>query len=293
MKGPWLRTSRANILTALTMTAAVLAWPIPANTSVYSPNPILEAPAAAESAIFTQEGPAPDASEEAATVRQASAPARLAIAPRLVRPERRSAPETQPEQATPAPRRAPLLPNLFGTVAVATSAAPRDWIEHVSIAADEFDDCIATGSCGGNSADWRNAAATLEALPLHQRLARANSFVNRAISFRSDLSATGRGDSWITPAQLFRTGTGDCEDYALAKYWLLRAAGVPEEDMYVMVVADLIARADHAYLAVRVGNGFVLLDSRTDEVLSPSEVVDITPLITVGAQGTYMHGRPA
>jgi len=294
MKGPWLRNSQVSVATAAMLTAAVLVWPFPANTSVYSPNPILEAPAAAESAIYTQDATTADQGPAAPEVQQASAPARLAIAPRLTRPERR-APDVRPEQ-TPAPneapRRAPLLPNLFGTVAVATGTAPDGWVDHVGLAANEFATCIATSGCG-NSATWRNAVDRIEALPLRDRLARANRFVNNAIRFRSDISATGQRDSWITPAELFRTGTGDCEDYALAKYWLLRAAGVPEEDMYIMVVADLIARADHAYLAVRVGNGFVLLDSRTDAILSPSQVDDISPLITVSARGAYLHGRPA
>jgi len=290
MMRPWLRKSQASIVTAAMMTAAVLAWPYPANTSVYSPNPINMAPEAAETTVFVPESPESAVPE----LQQASAPARLALAPRLIRPERR-APEARPEAAPEqeaAPRRAPLLPNLFGTVAVATSAAPNGWVEHVGLAADEFANCIATSGCG-NSATWRNAVERIQALPLRDRLARANSFVNNAIRFRSDISATGQRDSWITPTELFRTGRGDCEDFALAKYWLLRAAGVPEEDMYIMVVSDLIARADHAYLAVRVGNGFVLLDSRSDAVQSPNQVDDITPLITVGARGAYLHGRPA
>ena len=118
-------------------------------------------------------------------------------------------------------------------------------------------------------------------MALRERLARANIFVNNQIRFRSDVAATGQRDSWISPDQLFRTSTGDCEDYALAKYWLLSAAGVPEEDMFVMVVSDLIARADHAYPAQGAG------------VNVTEEVDDIVPLITIGVSGAYLHGRPA
>jgi len=301
MKGPWLRNSQANVLTAAMMTTALLVWPIPANTSVYSPNPILESvervqslPGAAE--VPTETAPAPSETTLGQPqsgklpvqpeIQLASAPAFQAIAPRI------PAPRTMPEPSRP--QREPLLPNLFGTVAVATSQTPANWVDHVSMSAHTFEACLETdSSCGGDAASWRRTATNLADGPLRQRLARANAFVNNQIRFRSDVAATGQRDSWISPDQLFRTATGDCEDYALAKYWLLSAAGVPEEDMFVMVVADLIARADHAYLAVRVGEGFVLLDSRTDMILSPEAVDDIVPLITIGASGAYLHGRPA
>jgi predicted transglutaminase-like cysteine proteinase len=301
MKGPWLRNSQANVLTAAMMTTALLVWPIPANTSVYSPNPILESvervqslPGAVEAPTETAPAPSETTLDQPQSgklpaqpeIQLASAPGFLAIAPRI------PTPRTVPEPSRP--RREPLLPNLFGTVAVATSQTPANWVDHVSMNTHTFEACMETNSaCGGDAASWRRTVENLADDPLRQRLERANVFVNNQIRFRSDASATGQRDSWISPDQLFRTGRGDCEDYALAKYWLLSAAGVPEEDMFVMVVSDLIARADHAYLAVRVGESFVLLDSRTDMILLPEAVDDIVPLITIGASGAYLHGRPA
>ena len=48
---------------------------------------------------------------------------------------------------------------------------------------------------------------------------------------------------------------GDCEDYAVAKYFLLRELGFPAEDMRVLVTYDRSVRAHHAVLAVRREDG--------------------------------------
>lgn len=291
MKGSWLRKSRATVLGMATICTGLLAWSVPANTGVYSPVPEIkdtlaqaELAAAPVPMIFR---PLDDPATSRPQVQTVSAAGSMARAPRI------PSPRLRPEAPRRAPRE-PLLPNLFGTVAHATNMTPANWVEHVAAGVRSFDACLANeDACGSDSSRWAATAEQLSAMPLRDRLARANRFVNGAISFRSDMAMTGTIDSWITPTQLFRARTGDCEDYALAKYWLLRASGVSEDDMFVMVVSDLVARAHHAYLAVRVGDGFVLLDSRTNTVLSPSLVDDINPLITIGARGAYLHGRRA
>jgi len=285
MKGSWLRNSHANILTAAVLSVSVLLWPAPADTRVEQSQSGTEWSAAQgeqkSSALYRRvRMPKP-------FIAPISAPAFQKIAPRLTLPNR--LPGNRPE---PEARRQPLLPNLFGTVAVATSRTPGNWVQHVSQSANDFHSCLAAGSCGGNAGLWQTTAGTLSNLPLRQRIERANIFVNNRVQYRADRAATGQRDSWLTPAQLFQTGTGDCEDFALAKYWLLREAGVPAEDMYVMVVRDLVARAGHAYLAVRVGDEFVLLDSRTNNVILPENLTDVAPLVSVSATGAFLHGRP-
>jgi len=298
MQGPWLRNSQANILTAAMMTAAVLIWPFPANTSVYSPVPILEPAPAVTETVNARAVRTPDAQalRPEHAVQSPSDPAFMQIAMHLTPREPVIVPQTVPEQHSEhaSPARPSLMPNLFGTVTQRVSYSPQGWVEHVSEESDDFDDCLAgRTNCGSRAATWADEAARLAAMPLRQRLASANVFVNSHIRYRSDLSATGQIDSWMTPAQLFATSSGDCEDYALAKYWLLRAAGVPEEDMFVMIVNDLIVRADHAYLAVRVGDGFIILDSRADGLQTPGQIDDVRPIVSITASGAYLHGRRA
>ena len=61
-------------------------------------------------------------------------------------------------------------------------------------------------------------------------------------------------NQWSTLLEFVRRG-GDCEDYATAKYFLLREMGFPAEDMRVVVSYDRSVRAHHAVLAVRRRDG--------------------------------------
>ena len=53
-----------------------------------------------------------------------------------------------------------------------------------------------------------------------------NRAINLAIQPMSDLAQWGVPDRWSAPLETFSTGRGDCEDYAIAKYVALTAAGV-------------------------------------------------------------------
>lgn len=61
--------------------------------------------------------------------------------------------------------------------------------------------------------------------------------------------------------------TGDCEDYAIVKYFALRKAGIKPEDMRLIYTTE---QGGHVSLEV---NGLIL-DNRTDE-LKPSSGKEI------------------
>jgi len=68
----------------------------------------------------------------------------------------------------------------------------------------------------------------------------------------------GVPDLWSGALATFSSGQGDCEDYAIAKYVILRAAGVPAEDLRIMLVRDLIAREAHAVLAAKINGKWLI-----------------------------------
>jgi predicted transglutaminase-like cysteine proteinase len=102
---------------------------------------------------------------------------------------------------------------------------------------------------GAAAAAWPGLSALLQPLPLpvqaqeHPRLEAINRFFNQGVRWRSDADLWGQDDFWTTPLQLLARGAGDCEDYAIAKYAALRAAGVPEQHLR-LVYAQLGARDD-------------------------------------------------
>ncbi len=90
---------------------------------------------------------------------------------------------------------------------------------------------------------------------------------------KSDMELYGQEEYWATPAEFIRHGGGDCEDYAIAKYFALRMLGWPTKDMWLVLVSDTKRQAAHAVLAVRLGKTVFVLDnlSRPKDLIMPHD----------------------
>lgn len=71
--------------------------------------------------------------------------------------------------------------------------------------------------------------------PSHKLRVTTN-FVNAYINYESDKSVFSKEDKWQGPYEFFLRGKGDCEDYAIAKYFIMRALGVPKEELSIAYV---------------------------------------------------------
>ena len=106
----------------------------------------------------------------------------------------------------------------------------------------------------------------------------------------------GHADEWSAPLAAgkgsFDTGIGDCEDYAIAKYVALRAAGVPARQLRVLLVRDNIAGLDHAVLAANEDGHWYVLDNRWTVAVEDSEVRRFIPLFALDEQGVKLLAAP-
>ena len=123
-----------------------------------------------------------------------------------------------------------------------------------------------------------------------KRLEAVNWYINRRIHFVADSRQFGRADVWSAAADTLRRGSGDCEDYAIAKLQMLRRAGFAERDLYLVIVKDLVRRSDHAVLVARADGRMYVLDNGTDEVLDSESVSDYRPVLSFSAAGEWTHG---
>jgi len=168
-------------------------------------------------------------------------------------------------------------PNIFGSVALAVGGTPLDGMWRRA------------SEQGTSVAQWaeplRGAGEDRETM-----IRQVNRWVNRRIDFADDARSSGRADHWQTASESLRSGRGDCEDYALAKLQLLAALGVPRDDMYLVLVRDLVRRQDHAVLAVRLDGRFVILDNNTDRLLEGDDVQDYRPVISYSGRRRWVHG---
>ena len=63
-----------------------------------------------------------------------------------------------------------------------------------------------------------------------------------------DISTKASIDYWATPKEFLIQGHGDCEDYAITKYFTLLEIGIPREKLYFAVVDVKGEMASHMVL---------------------------------------------
>ncbi|MBB5055176.1 putative transglutaminase-like cysteine proteinase [Afipia massiliensis] len=124
------------------------------------------------------------------------------------------------------------------------------------------------------------------------RIETANRLINTAIRYMSDLAQHAAIDVWSAPLASLGTGRGDCEDYAIAKYIVLREAGVSDQDLRILLVRDRKAREDHAVLTVRTGGTWTVLDNRSSALARDSELLHFTPLFVLDNSGVNLFASP-
>jgi predicted transglutaminase-like cysteine proteinase len=126
----------------------------------------------------------------------------------------------------------------------------------------------------------------------HERLARVNRVVNSAVRYTTDLAQYGVIDFWATPLDTLASGRGDCEDYAIAKYAILRESGVRPEDMRLVLVRDRMRREDHAILTVLDNGEWIALDNHLEIPVKADALAHYTPLYAVDQSGVNMLAAP-
>jgi predicted transglutaminase-like cysteine proteinase len=168
-------------------------------------------------------------------------------------------------------------PDVFGSVALRVNHTPLDarWkgVEHSPVdgAAARF----------AEAQRGKDAITKLEAIDW---------YVNKRVRFVDDRVQWGRADVWSAANVTLNRGRGDCEDYAIAKMAMLRRAGFADRDLYVVVLKDLVRRADHAVLVARAEGHMYVLDNGTDQLLDSDSVSDYRPILTFASSGTWTHG---
>jgi len=134
------------------------------------------------------------------------------------------------------------------------------------------------------------------AVPLgdEAKLDTVNQFFNRRIQFRDDIDVWGQADYWASPLEMLGKGQGDCEDFAIAKYFSLMALGLPTARLRLVYVRALIGGPGglvqpHMVLAYYASPGAepLILDSLTTSVRPASRRPDLTPVFSFNSEGLW------
>lgn len=106
-----------------------------------------------------------------------------------------------------------------------------------------------------------------------------NRFFNTNIRYASDKEIWGVEDYWATPEELLEKGAGDCEDYAIAKYFALLQLGISDSRLKMVYVRHRDVDA-HMVLTYQkdASTDLLILDNLIPEILPTSKRPDLTPV---------------
>jgi predicted transglutaminase-like cysteine proteinase len=138
----------------------------------------------------------------------------------------------------------------------------RDAEEAIRLDLAAVEKCSAENSCTAAAKALMAMADEARALSGRARIGTANRAVNLAVTPFTDLALHGMVDVWSAPTETLAAGKGDCEDYAIVKIAVLRAAGMDAADLRLVVVRDQATNEGHAIAAARLEGRWLLLDNR-------------------------------
>lgn len=140
---------------------------------------------------------------------------------------------------------------------------------------------------GGRNALWGELRSEWRGLSTMDKLRNVNSLFNQW-PYRLDSEVWGVVDYWAAPVEFLRK-SGDCEDYAITKYFALKQLGVPVSDMRIVILLDSIRRLAHAILVVYTGGDAYVLDNLSNVVLSHQRYGHYVPQYSINEEYRWAH----
>jgi predicted transglutaminase-like cysteine proteinase len=139
---------------------------------------------------------------------------------------------------------------------------------------------------------WQRLLATQKQLSEVQRLQVVNQFFNHQIRYAEDIDVWRVEDYWATPIEMLWKGQGDCEDYAIAKYFSLRHLGIPADKLRITYVKALVQNRAHMVLTYYSSPQAMplVLDSLMDEIKFANQRQDLLPVYSFNAEGLWLTG---
>lgn len=174
------------------------------------------------------------------------------------------------------------------------------WLGLSLAAAVDMDRLLAAmQALGGATAgfrDWQRASNDATAMnAAEDKLRRVNEFFNRRIRFSDDREIWGQGDYWATPMETLSRGQGDCEDFAIAKYFTLLNAGITDAQLRLVYVKALIGGPNSLVVQAHMVLAYyptpdaepLVLDNLITEIRPASRRPDLSPVFSFNSQGIW------
>jgi predicted transglutaminase-like cysteine proteinase len=129
----------------------------------------------------------------------------------------------------------------------------------------------------------------LESADEKTKIIYVNRFFNN-IPYLSDMRNWGVSDYWALRDEMFGKNAGDCEDYAIAKYFTLKQLGVSIDKMYITYAKSLTYNSAHMVLSYFRYPDSVpyILCNYVKKILPASKRTDLIPLYSFNGESLYL-----
>lgn len=143
--------------------------------------------------------------------------------------------------------------------------------------------------------DWQTLMNEAHNAPEADKLKRINDFINRRIQFSDDPTIWNAPDYWATPLETIGKGAGDCEDFAIIKYFSLKELGVAKEKLRLTYVKAKIGGAtsnvSQAHMVLTYYSSAdaepLVLDNLLNDIRPASRRPDLTPVFSFNSDGIF------
>ena len=142
------------------------------------------------------------------------------------------------------------------------------------------------------SLDYQKIINNLRSKSESEQVLLLNTYLNQLISL-SDSETKNIKDYWSTPKEFLIKGRGDCEDYAIIKYYSMIKLGFDRDKLYLTMVKELLHGRNHMVLSYfpNPHHQPLILDNLSFKVLPLNKRTDLKARYFINDNGVFAYNN--
>ena len=125
-----------------------------------------------------------------------------------------------------------------------------------------------------------------------KQLEKVNNFFN-LLYFTDDITLWGVSNYWATPIEFLGANGGDCEDFAIAKYFTLLELGIPDKKMRISMVKAVTLNQYHMVVSYYQTPSSVplILDNINGKIKPATKRKDLIPIYSFNGKQLWLNKK--
>jgi predicted transglutaminase-like cysteine proteinase len=152
-----------------------------------------------------------------------------------------------------------------------------------------FEDCTKmTCAIKESKRKWGTLIKQLQGKSQEVQMSSVNNYFNN-IKYINDIKLFGKTDYWQTPYEFINKG-GDCEDYAIAKYFMLKRLGFSTDNLKIVINKDInLGGIAHSVLVVNYNNQELMLDNQIKNIAFTNSIFHYIPIYAINEKYWWLY----